>query len=76
MEVASHLAEKFWLRTKFVARKWMTSVDALQPVWWLSDFGWKLHDEKYTVKWYDREVAPRRLDIVSTDGSTEDERGW
>ena len=54
----------------------MTSVDALQPVWWLSDFGWKLHDEKYTVKWYDREVAPRRLDIVSTDGSTEDERGW
>ena len=54
----------------------MTSVDALQPVWWLSDFGWKLDNGKYTVKWYDREVAPRRLDIVFTDGSTEDERGW
>ena len=63
-------------RTKFVARKWMTSVDALQPVWCPSDFGWKLDDGKYTIKWYDGEVAPRCLDIVCTDGTTEDETGW
>ena len=63
-------------RTKFVAKKWMTSVDALQPVWWPSDFEWKLDDGKYTIKWYDGEVAPRCLDIVCTDGSTEDETGW
>ena len=33
-------------RTRFVARNWMTSVDALQPVWCPSDFGWNLN------KWY------------------------
>ena len=54
----------------------MTSGDALQPVWCPSDFGWKLDDGKYTIKWYDGEVAPRCLDIVCTDGSTEDETGW
>ena len=37
-------------RTKFVARKWMTSVDALQPLWCPSDFEWKLDDGKYTIK--------------------------
>ena len=36
-------------RTKFVVRKWMISVDALQPVCCFSDFGWKLDDGKYTV---------------------------
>ena len=63
-------------RTKCVARKWMTSVDALQPVWCPSDFGWKLDDGKYTIKWYDGEVAPKCLDTACTDGSTEDETGW
>ena len=54
----------------------MTSVDTLQPVWWPFDFEWKLGDGKYTIKWHDGEVAPRFLDIVCTDGSTEDETGW
>ena len=63
-------------RIKCVARKWMTSVDALQPVWCPSGFGWKLDDGKYTIKCHDREVAPRCLDIVCTDGSTEDEADW
>ena len=63
-------------RTKFAARKWMTSVDVLQPGWCPSYFGWKLDDGKYTIKWYDGEVAPRCLDIVCTDGSTEDEADW
>ena len=63
-------------RTKFVARKWMTSVDALQPLWCPSDFEWKLDDGKYTIKWYDGEVAPRSLYTVCTDGSTEDKTGW
>ena len=63
-------------RSKFVARKWMTSVDVLQPVRCPSDFGWKLGNEKHAIKWYDREVAPRCLDIAYTDGSTEDETGW
>ena len=40
-------------RTKFVARKWMTLVDTLQPVWCPSDFEWKLDNGKYTIKWYD-----------------------
>ena len=40
-------------RTKFVARKWMTLVDALQPVWCPSDFEWKLDNGKSTIKWYD-----------------------
>ena len=62
--------------TKLVARKWMTSVDALQPVWCPAEFGWKLDDGKQTIKWYDGKVAPRWLDIVCTDGSTEDETGW
>ena len=60
-------------RTKFVAKKWMTSVDALQIVWCPSDFGSKLDVRKYTIKWYDGEVAPRCLDIVCTDGSAEAE---
>ena len=68
------LSEKI-KRTKFVARKLMTSVDALQPVWYPFDVGWKLDDGKYAVKWYDGEVAPRFLDIVCTDGSTEDKTG-
>ena len=63
-------------RTKFVARKWMTSLDVLQPAWCPSYFGWKLDDGKYTIKWYDGEVAPRCLDIVCTNGSTEDETDW
>ena len=37
-------------RTKFVAKKWMASVDALQPVWCPSDFRWRLDDGKYTIK--------------------------
>ena len=63
------------MRTTFVAKKWMISVDALQPVCCPSDFGWKLDNGKYPTQWYDREVAPRCLDIVCTDGSTEDETG-
>ena len=62
-------------RIKFVARKWMT-FDTLQPVWCPSDFGWKLDNEKYRIKWYNGEVAPRCFDIVCTDGSIEDETGW
>ena len=63
--------------TKFVARwKWMTSVDALQPVWCPSDFGWDLEDGKCTIKWNDGEVARRCLDTFCIDGSTEDETGW
>ena len=54
----------------------MTSVDVLQPAWCPSYFGWKLDDGKYTIKWYDGEVAPRCLDIVCTNGSTEDETDW
>ena len=54
----------------------MTSVDALQPVWCPSDFRWRLDDGKYTIKQYDEEVAPGCLDIVCTDGSSEDETGW
>ena len=54
----------------------MLIFDALQPEWCLSDFGWKLDYGKYIIKWYDGQVAPRYLDIVCTDGSTEDETGW
>ena len=54
----------------------MTLVDALQPVWCPSGFGWKLDDGKYTIKWHDGEVAPRCLNTVCTDGSTEDEANW
>ena len=63
-------------RTKFVARKWRASIDALQPVWCPSHFRWRLDDGKYTIKLYDGEVAPGCLDIVCTDGSSEDETGW
>ena len=69
------LTEKI-MNTKFVARKWMTLVEALQPVWCTSSFGWKLDNGVCAIKWYDGEVARRSLDIVSTDGSTEDETGW
>ena len=60
-------------RTTFATRKWMTSVDALKPMQCPFDFGSKLDDGKYAIKWYDREAAPRCLDIVCIDGSTEDE---
>ena len=59
--------------TRFTTRKWMTSVDTLQPVRCPFDFGSKLDDGKYAIKWYNREAVPRCLDIVCTDGSTEDE---
>ena len=51
----------------------MTSVDALQPVRCPFDFGSKLDDGKYAIKWYNRKAVPRCLDIVCTDGNTKDE---
>ena len=53
----------------------MTSVDALQLMWYPFDFGWKLDNGKYSIKWCDGEVAPKFLDIVCTDGGTGDETG-
>ena len=57
MKAVWHFAKNF-KRTKVVTRKWMASVVALQTVWCPSDFGSKLEDGKYKIKWYNWEVAP------------------
>ena len=51
-------------RTKFVAKLWMSSIEASPPNDSPLDFGWKLVDRNYQLLWFEGDLRPSSLDIT------------
>ena len=51
-------------RTKFVAKLWMSSIEASPPNNSPLDFGWKLVDRNYQLLWFEGDLRPSSLDIT------------
>ena len=51
-------------RTKFVAKNWISSIEASPPNNLHFDFGWKLVDRNYQLLWFEGDLSPSSLDIT------------
>ena len=60
-------------RTRFVARRWMSSTDPFGSQLPPLDYGWKLEDGKYAIHWFDGEIAPHSIDIILNEDTSDDD---
>ena len=60
-------------RTSFVASRWLSSIEPLEPPMSPLDYGWKLVDGQYRINWFDGEAAPNSLDIILNDDDGDNE---
>ena len=51
-------------RTKFVAKLWMSSIEALPPNVSPLNFGWKLVNRNYQLLWFEGDLSPSSFDIT------------
>ena len=56
--------------TKYIAKLWLSSASRNPPAQLPEVLGWKIEDDKYTVKWFEGEVSPKLIDLEMT--SSED----
>ena len=61
-------------QTAFVASKWCSSTEPLEPAKSPSDSGWVSENGRYKIKRFEGEAAPRSLDIILNDADDEEEK--
>ena len=61
---SEHVLRNKIRRTKFVAKIWISSIDASPPNGSQLDIGWKLVDRSYQLLWFENELSPISLDIT------------
>ena len=68
-----HVLQEKINRTAFVASKWCSSTEPLEPAMSPSDSGWFFEDGKYKIKLFEGGAAPRSLVILLNDADDEKE---
>ena len=54
-------------RTQFITRQWLSSTSSFSLVMSPVNYGWKIADTGYQLKWFEGETSPRTLDVVCND---------
>ena len=60
----------FWqnlLRTNYIAGKWPSAWQQHPPSYSAEESRWELVNRNYEIKWFDGAVAPKIVDIISTE---------
>ena len=60
-------------RTNLVASRWCAATEPLEPSMSPAEYGWVCEDDKYKIKWFHGEAAPRSLDIILDEADVEED---
>ena len=55
------------LRTNYIAGKWLSAKQQHPTSYLVEESGWALGNGNYKIKWFDGAVAPKIVDIISTE---------